>query len=258
MLVAFGYGLFSHAGFLSMGAIYTLVILGGIAQAFDVPARQSFIMEMAGRRSLSNAIALNSATFNGARIIGPTRRRAGAGRRRRDVVLHPQRVFIPGGDMGAPVHARPARARGQQDRRGFGNLLDGVRYVRGHRHIVPLLVLTAAYGLFGNYFTTLLPTFAKDIYGQSELGYGLCSRRSESARAPGRWLRRWRAIPGIRAEDGIGAPPRVACVSRPCGHEELPHGAGAHGCAGVRHDVLSRVSRISSSSNWLRSNTSDA
>ncbi len=49
-----------------------LAALMGVVNAFDIPARQAFLVEMVGREDLMNAIALNSSMFNGARIIGPS------------------------------------------------------------------------------------------------------------------------------------------------------------------------------------------
>jgi MFS family permease len=51
--------------------IVGLGLFGGVAMAFDMPARQSFVVEIASRDDLMNAISLNSAMFNGARIVGP-------------------------------------------------------------------------------------------------------------------------------------------------------------------------------------------
>lgn len=51
--------------------VMVLAALLGVVNAFDIPARQSFLIEMVGREDLMNAIALNSSMFNGARIIGP-------------------------------------------------------------------------------------------------------------------------------------------------------------------------------------------
>ncbi len=51
--------------------IFVLAALLGIVNAFDIPARQSFIVDMVGREDMMNAIALNSSMFNGARVIGP-------------------------------------------------------------------------------------------------------------------------------------------------------------------------------------------
>ena len=52
--------------------IIVLAIFGGVTMAFDMPARQSFVIEMTSREDLMNAISLNSSAFNGARIIGPS------------------------------------------------------------------------------------------------------------------------------------------------------------------------------------------
>ena len=51
--------------------IFVLAALLGVVNAFDIPGRQSFLVDMVGREDLMNAIALNSSMFNGARIIGP-------------------------------------------------------------------------------------------------------------------------------------------------------------------------------------------
>ena len=51
--------------------IFVLVALLGVVNAFDIPARQAFLVDMVGKEDLMNAIALNSSMFNGARIIGP-------------------------------------------------------------------------------------------------------------------------------------------------------------------------------------------
>ena len=51
--------------------VYVIAFLFGIGSAFDAPARQSFVSEMVGPDDLTNAVGLNSATFNTARIIGP-------------------------------------------------------------------------------------------------------------------------------------------------------------------------------------------
>ena len=51
--------------------VFVLAACLGIVNAFDIPARQAFVVEMVGKEDLINAIALNSSMFNGARIIGP-------------------------------------------------------------------------------------------------------------------------------------------------------------------------------------------
>jgi MFS family permease len=58
-------------GLVEVWHLFALATVSGIVNAFDIPARQSFVMDMVGRDDLLNAVALNSSVFNGARIIGP-------------------------------------------------------------------------------------------------------------------------------------------------------------------------------------------
>ena len=54
-----------------MWHIFVLAALLGVVNAFDIPGRQAFLVDMVGKEDLMNAIALNSSMFNGARIVGP-------------------------------------------------------------------------------------------------------------------------------------------------------------------------------------------
>ena len=58
-------------GVVEVWQILVLALLLGITNAVDMPTRQSFVVEMVGREDVANAVALNSAIFNGARIVGP-------------------------------------------------------------------------------------------------------------------------------------------------------------------------------------------
>ena len=71
MLLALILAGLTFAGAVRVWHIFTLAALLGVSNAFDIPARQSFVVEMVGREDLPNAIALNSSMVNGARIIGP-------------------------------------------------------------------------------------------------------------------------------------------------------------------------------------------
>src|SRR6202008_2716741 len=71
MLLAFTLAALTLSGRIRVWEIITLATLVGTVNAFDVPARQSFLIEMVGRDDLLNAIALNSTMFNGARVAGP-------------------------------------------------------------------------------------------------------------------------------------------------------------------------------------------
>jgi len=71
MILAFILGWLTLAGTVRVWQVGVLAAALGVVNAFDIPARQAFIVEMVGRDDLQNAIALNSSMFNGARIIGP-------------------------------------------------------------------------------------------------------------------------------------------------------------------------------------------
>jgi MFS family permease len=71
MLEAFTVSILVWTGVVQVWQVLLLATLLGIASAFDIPMRQSFVIEMVGKDDLMNAIALNSSLFNGARVIGP-------------------------------------------------------------------------------------------------------------------------------------------------------------------------------------------
>src|SRR6476660_6656056 len=71
MILAFILAVLTLTHRITIAEIFVLAALLGVVNAFDIPGRQSFLVEMVGKENLINAIALNSSMFNGARIIGP-------------------------------------------------------------------------------------------------------------------------------------------------------------------------------------------
>jgi MFS family permease len=71
MLMAFSLALLTLTGAIQIWHLFVIAAGLGIANAFDIPARQAFAVDMVGKDDLINAIALNSSMFNGARIVGP-------------------------------------------------------------------------------------------------------------------------------------------------------------------------------------------
>src|SRR5262249_54892854 len=70
-MLALVLGVVTLAGLVQIWMVYLLALLLGLVTAMDNPARQSFVMEMVGRKQLTNAVSLNSAVFTGARVVGP-------------------------------------------------------------------------------------------------------------------------------------------------------------------------------------------
>src|SRR5207302_10349668 len=71
MILSFILAALTLLGILRVWEIVSIAFLAGIVNAFDVPIRQAFLVQMVGRQDLPNAIALNSSIFNGARVVGP-------------------------------------------------------------------------------------------------------------------------------------------------------------------------------------------
>jgi MFS family permease len=145
----------------------------GVVNAFDMPVRHSFVVEMAGREDLGNAIALNSAVFNSARIVGP----AVAG-----VLLATvgeQGCFWLNALSYVAVLASLARMelpKGEFFRRGPSlgtGLAEGVRYAWATLPLRRLLLLLGVTAGIGFQYQLLLPVYARDILGSGPKVYGL-------------------------------------------------------------------------------------
>jgi MFS family permease len=153
--------------------VAVVAALSGIANAFDMPTRQSFVVEMVGEEDLLNAIALNSAVFHGARIIGPTI----AGLLVATVGL--AACFLANGVsflavIGALAAMRlPPPARPTADGSVWRDLVAGLRYVVRTPLVGAILLLVATFGVFGFPYAVLLPVYARDILGVGPQGLGL-------------------------------------------------------------------------------------
>src|SRR4029077_2697713 len=71
MILSFVLAALTLPGIVRVWEIILIALLAGIVNAFDVPIRQAFLVQMVGKEDLPNAIALNSSIFNGARVVGP-------------------------------------------------------------------------------------------------------------------------------------------------------------------------------------------
>ena len=154
--------------------IIALAILSGITMAFDLPARQSFVIEMTSREDLMNAISLNSSAFNCARIVGPSI--AGFLMAHLGIAL----CFLCDGLSFIPVIAGlllmrlPKKETSMATGRGaIAQVMEGFRYVGHHRRVLTILALFTVVGIFGWSYSVLLPAFAQDLLHLGANGYGL-------------------------------------------------------------------------------------
>jgi len=144
----------------------------GVVNAFDIPARQSFIVDMVGKEDLINAIALNSSMFNGARVVGP----AIAGLLVASIG-EGWCFFGNGVSYIAVIIGLLLMERTWQTKEASGspieNVIEGFQYVRQTRPIRSLLLLLGLVSLVGMPYAVLMPIFADRILHRGANGLGI-------------------------------------------------------------------------------------
>ena len=145
----------------------------GVVNALDMPTRQSLVAELVGADDLVNAVALNSAMFNGARIVGPAVgglviARYGLALAFLLNALSFLAVIAGLLAMRAEVPPPPARTGTLRE-----EIADGLRYARGSPVILLVLSLVLAVSLFTLNHNVLVPLLAREVLGQDVHGFGL-------------------------------------------------------------------------------------
>ncbi len=171
-------GLLAVTGVAEPWHVYVLAFVFGVGTAFDAPARQSFVGEMVGPDQLTNAVGLNSASFNLARIVGPAVAglliaALGSGVQATGavilanalsyaaVVVALQRMRTSELDSPEPVERAPGMVR------------EGVRYVRRRRDLMLVLAIVFFAGTFGLNFQMTSALMATEVYGKGAGEYGI-------------------------------------------------------------------------------------
>ena len=172
MLLAFILAALTLTGHIRVWEIIVLATMLGIVNAFDVPARQSFLIEMVGREDLLNAIALNSSMFNLARVAGPAIAAAVV------AAVGEGWCFLLNGVSYLAVIAglflmRIEKAYAVHDGSApLDKLREGLRFVRHTKPIRALLTLAATVSFMALSYTVLMPIFADRILHGGVNAYG--------------------------------------------------------------------------------------
>ena len=143
--------------------VFVLAALLGVVNAFDIPARQSFLVDMVGKEDLMNAIALNSSMFNGARVIGPAVAGVLVARLGEGWCFFANGVSyiaVIAGLMLMKVHA-PARV--SHETSPWEHIVEGFQFVSRTAPIRALLVLLGLVSVTGMPYVVLMPIFADRI-----------------------------------------------------------------------------------------------
>lgn len=158
--------------------VWQIVVLGflsGAVNAFDQPTRQALLPDLVKREDLTNAIALNSAAWQGSALVGPTLAGLVIAASSLAVAFYLNAVsFLAVVIALFLMKGVPERTAGRQRDRGlFDDLVEGLRYVRTTRLVFTLLLLAATTSIFGRSYQQLLPVFARDVLGRGATGLGL-------------------------------------------------------------------------------------
>lgn len=178
MVTMLGLAALTLSGVVEVWHVLTACVLLGVAKGFDMPARQALVVDIVGKReNLSNAIALNSSMFHGARLVGPMV--AGG-------------LIIPWfGELGeglcflldgisyvaaigclVALHIQPRRSSGRP-KHIVTDIAEGFTYTFGFPPMRAMMMLVATVALFGFPYATLLPIFAEQILQGDARTYGL-------------------------------------------------------------------------------------
>jgi MFS family permease len=172
-LLALGLGALVLSGHVQLWHVYLFAAMLGVVTAFDNPVRQTFVAEMVPSDRLSNAVGLNSASFNAARLVGP----GVAGLL--IAVVGTGWIFVVNGVTFAAtiaalglmrvreLHAMPSAPRSK------GQIREGIRYVRGRTDIVVIMVVVGVVSTFGLNFQLTSAMMARVEYGKGPEEYGI-------------------------------------------------------------------------------------
>ncbi|MBZ9566355.1 MFS transporter [Modicisalibacter tunisiensis] len=197
-LLALGLGLLTVTGVVTLWQVYAFALGLGCVSAFDAPARQTFVNDLVGERYLANAVALNSTSFNSARMIGP----AVAGLL--IAAVGTGWVFLINAASFAVMLVALSRLRRaelhrvERPARRAGGLTEGFRYVGRRRDLLWMLVMLALIGTFGFNFPIYISTMSVRVFGGDSSQYGLLSSCLALGSVSGALLAARRERPRVR------------------------------------------------------------
>lgn len=171
-------GLLAVTGTVQLWHVYVLALVLGVASAFDAPARQSFVSELVGPEELTNAVGLNSASFNSARIVGPALAGLLIAAFGNDVSGTGWVILLNAVSYAAPILSL-ARLDASRLRptapliRSRGQIREGFAYLRSRRDLSLVLGVVFFTGTFGLNFQLTSALMATEVFDKGPTQYGL-------------------------------------------------------------------------------------
>ncbi|MCX5700552.1 MAG: MFS transporter [Candidatus Omnitrophica bacterium] len=173
MVLAFALAILTQLKLITTMQIMVIAVLNGIVMAFDAPSRQAVVVELTGKEHLTNAIALNSVSFNSSRIIGPA-----LGGILISSIGMSGCFYINGISFFAVLLALwtiKIYDKPQDNLAGsaFKDSIEGLIFIKNNRLILALISMIGVVSLFGVAHVVLMPIFAKDILKVGVKGLGV-------------------------------------------------------------------------------------
>jgi MFS family permease len=160
-------------GFATPLFIIIIAALNGIAMGFDMPARQSFTVEMTSREDLLNAISLNSSIVNGARVVGPSVAGLLIGWVGVAMCFFLNGLTFVAVITGLLMMRLPPFQKSAHMGSASEHAWNGLVYSLRHQRVRTILLLFLAVGVFGWSYGVLMPAFARDVLGRGANGFGI-------------------------------------------------------------------------------------
>ncbi|WP_193212959.1 MFS transporter [Luteolibacter marinus] len=173
MLLALALAALVYFGLIQVWHVAAIGFLLGIVNAFDVPARQSFVVELVGRDDLINGIALNSSMFNLARVVGPAVAGLLIG------VVGMAGCFLLNGlsyiavITGYGMLKLPEFEKRTDHPPFLAAIREAFAYIAGNGPLRAIMILVSTFSVFGVSFAVLMPVFAKDILHGDAKAFGI-------------------------------------------------------------------------------------
>ena len=172
MILAIVLALLTLTHMVKVWHIFVLAALLGVVNAFDIPGRQSFLVDMVGREDLMNAIALNSSMFNGARVVGPAIAGILVAKIGEGWCFFANGVSYIAVIVGLLMMRVDCPARSKSDS-PLEDIIEGFSWVSHTGPIRALLLLLGVVSLVGMPYTVLMPVFADHILHGGAKGLGI-------------------------------------------------------------------------------------
>ncbi|MFI1938472.1 MFS transporter [Streptomyces purpureus] len=193
------------SGHVEVWHVYATAFVTGLVTVVDNPARQAFVAEMVGPKDLANAVSLNSANFQSARLVGPAVAgvlitAVGSGYA---FLLNGLSFLAP--VVGLLMMRTSELHKVERAPRGKGQLREGLKYVSAHPELIWPIVLVGFIGTFGFNFPIWLSAFVDDVFHGEASTYGLLNTLMAAGSLAGALLAARRGASRLRLLVGAAA-----------------------------------------------------